>query len=186
MGADLFSETASRMESDDDISDVLYQFEFEDVYYIQLVKKAIKALLHREDLTPNQVKSIAKMLLGLERLPLQTPGLDLHIGLSEKNEGEVTSYDVYLQECEFRTESGGYVSGPMGSDSISGPTFEVGQRFRSCDLLDIYDLTWPYHFTELSANGKLRIEDDSDDTILDWEHPDGSIFWEWIDSHPWE
>lgn len=183
MSADLFSETVLRMKSNQDISDVLYQFELEDGCYIQLVIKAVRALLHREDLTANQVHSIAKMLLGLERLPLQTPGLFIRIELSEKFGGEVMSYGVSLSDSEFRTDSGGYVNGPMGSDSISGPTLEVGQCFRSCHLLNINDLTWPHHFTELGAHAELRIEDDSDDAILDWEHPNGSIFWNWIDSH---
>lgn len=184
MKADLFSETVLRMKRAEDISDVLYLFELDDGYYIQRVSRAIRDLLRREDLTPKQVHSIAKMLLGLERLPLQTPGLNVSIELYEKVDGEATSYEIAFGGNEFRTASGGYVEGSMGSDSFSGPTFEVGQQFRSCDVFDISDLYWPQYFSDLSVQAKLRIEDNSDDELLDWEHSNGLIFWVWIESHP--
>jgi hypothetical protein len=29
----------------------------------------------------------------------------------------------------------------------------------------------------------LEIIDDSNDQMMEWEHPDGSTFWEWINQH---
>lgn len=181
-----YTEIVRQMESREDISEALFCFEDDDQFYVERVILAIKALLKREDLTANHAFSISKMLLGLQRMPLRTSGLYVRIELSIELNGEASSYSISIDEDEFRTESGGYTAGPMGSDAYSGPTFEVGKRFRSSDVWMIFDLNWPEVFSELAKESKLTIEDYSDATSLDWEHPDGSIFWEWISSHPQE
>jgi hypothetical protein len=186
MDTDLFTKTVQRMENGEDISDVLFCFEGDDQYYIERVIKAVKALLKHRDISANQTSSISKLLLGLQKMPLITPGLYVRMELSEKLNGDATTYSISIGEDEFRTDSGGFVSGPMGSDSFSGPTFEVGKRFRNCDVWMIYDLDWPEVFAEMSQHSKLTIEDHSDNGSLDWEHPDGSIFWEWIEANPQE
>lgn len=183
MAADHYTDTLSRMQHGEDISDVLFHFDSDDGIYIYRVTNAIRALLKREDLTARQIASIAKLMLGLERMPLTTPGLDLSIELSEKGEGGAGSYSIELDENEFRTESGGYVNGPMGPDSVSGPTFEVGIKFRYSDVSWNFELDWPDIFAEMRHHAKLTIRDESNDALLDWEHPDGSIFWEWIETH---
>lgn len=186
MATDLFTKTVQRMENEEDISDVLFCFEGDDQYFIERVIRAIKALLKRDDLTASEISSISKLLLGLQRMPLRTPGLYIRMDLSQKLDGDSTTYSISIDEDEFRTDSGGYVEGPMGSDSFSGQSFEVGQRFRDCDAWLIIDYSWPEVFAEMAQISRLSIEDYSDSASLDWEHPDGTVFWEWIEANPQE
>ena len=164
------------------LENCLFAFQIDDGYYIEQVKKAIRGLLKRPDLTSRQVVSIGRALHGLERLPLLTPGLDVHIALGIKNESGASTYDLHFNEKEFITTSGGYVDFGQGSDSFSGPTFQVGISYREYDSNYIMAESWPDVFHEMTA-AELRIEDDSDDARLDWDHPDGSAFWEWIAEH---
>lgn len=184
MVANLYTDTLLKKEREGDISEALFHFELDDWSYLECVKKAIRALLRREDLTASQISGISKMVLGLGRMPLRTPGLDLQIVLSRKFEEEASEYSIYLDENRFRTESGGYIVGPMGSDSYSGPTFEVSIDFRNEDGWIFNNPEWPDTFMEICENYDLSVIDLSDNSLLDWDHPDGSIFWEWIDSHP--
>ncbi len=186
MATNLYTDIFSKMKHNEDISEALYHFQIEDGYYVERVIKALDILLERNDLTSIQASSIKKIILGLERLPLPTPGLNVRIELSEKGEDGAVEYSICLDENEFMTDSGGFGNGPGGSDSYSGLAFQVGKKFRNCDAWTIFDLSWPDVFAEMSQNAKLSIIDDSDNALLDWDHPDGSIFWEWIEAHPEE
>jgi len=66
-----------------------------------------------------------------------------------------------------------------GADSFSGPTFEVGIGFRFLDNI-IFGPDWPAMFIEHVEDGELEINDYSKDSELDWDHDDGSEFWDWI------
>lgn len=167
---------------DDTLAAALFACELEDGHYIEQVTKAIRGLLRRGDLAPSQIVTIGRALHGLARMPLRTPGLDIHISLLDKFNNEATSYDFFISSDRFATESGGYVDSGHGSDSFSGPTFQVEAGFRDYTGIDIIGERWSDVFSEMTA-AELHVQDDSDDSLLDWEHPDGSQFWQWIAEH---
>ena len=168
---------------DDIVQDCIFNFQPEDRYYVDRVAKAIRMLLTREDVTPLQIMSIGRALHGLGRFPLRTSGLDIHISLSYKMGQGYQSYDLYISTDRFSTESGGYDNfGGMGTDSFSGPSFSIGTEYREFDGFLIDTESWPEQFIEMLKN-TLEIYDDCDDNLLDWEHPNGDIFWEWIIDH---
>lgn len=169
-------------EDDDTVADALFAFDPDDDYYVDRVKDAVRALLKREDLTPQQIVGIGRALHGLGRMPLRTPGLGVHISLSEKTENAATSYDVFVDSDRFATESGGYEDSGYGSDSFSGQTFAVENNVREYEGWSSATESWPSVFSEMVHAG-LTVEDFSDDERLDWEHPDGSIFWKWIEEY---
>jgi hypothetical protein len=164
------------------LQEATFALDYDDATYIGQVIEAVKKLLHRSDLTPQQIVSIGRALHGLNRLPLRTPGLDVHLALVINNESGAESYDLFLSEDRFATESGGYVNSGHGSDSFSGPTFEVESEYRGLEGWHFGVLEWPKAFSQLDG-AELKIEDISDDSLLDWEHPDGSVFWHWIANH---
>jgi hypothetical protein len=174
---------ALNYDDDETVANALFAFNIEDSYYILRVTEAVRKLLERGELTPRQIVSIGRALHGLGRLPLRTPGLDIHISLFYKMGEGYQSYDMYISESRFATESGGYDNfGGLGTDSFSGITFSVGIGYREYDGFLIETENWPDHFTEM-LNNSLEIHDGSDDSRLDWNHPDGDVFWEWIENH---
>jgi len=176
----LFFELArEKLYACEDLSDVLFWFDYSDGEYIYQVTEAVKRLFTRKDLTPKKAFSISKLLLGLSRLPFITPGLDVRISLSNRYPTEAVFYAVGLNEHEFITESGGYMDLGYGADSFSGPTFEVGIGFRFLNNI-IFGPDWPAMFIEHVEDGELEINDYSKDSELDWDHDDGSEFWDWI------
>ena len=167
---------------DDTVASAVFAFKVDDGYHIERVTEALQSLLKRTDLTPDQIRSIERSLYGLGRLPLRTPGLDVCISLITKGDSGAMSYDLFLSSDRFATESSGYIDSGCGSDAISGLTFEVKACFRNYTGFLIEVDNWPDIFSEMSA-AELHIDDQSDDSLIDWEHPDGSLFWEWIAKH---
>jgi hypothetical protein len=167
---------------DKTLKDAVFAFTMEDGYYIEQVIEAVRSLLKRPDLSPRQIVGIGHALHGLARLPLCTPGLDIHISLYEKINNDATSYDLYLSSDRFATESGGFIDSGCGTDSMSGPKFEVERGYHNCDGGMSSPEEWSRIFSEMKF-AKLEIEDLSDDKLLAWAHPDGSRFWDWIADH---
>ena len=178
--SDLYEHTLAAWKSGDDefLDDALFAFESGDHEYIERVSKSVWALLQRPGLTPRQIVSIGHMLLGLSRLPLRTPGLNVCISLVSKPKGWVLAYSILLNENTFSTGWGGSDNFSLGSDAFDGSLFSVGNHFRQYSGI-LHDEHWPDVFSKMAA-ATLKIEDTSEDQNLDWDHPDGSEFWEWI------
>jgi hypothetical protein len=184
MPTTLYDQTLAAWTAGDDefVANALFAFEIDDGDYIQRVTEAIRSLLELPDLTPRQIVAIGRMLLGLSRMPLLTPGLGVEVSLRFKTEQSAISYDLFFSQNHFETSSSGYNNFGFGSDSFSGSNFIVESHARQCDAGASYAESWPDIFLEMTA-AALEIRDDSDDQLLDWEHPNGAVFWGWIEQH---
>ena len=169
---------------DETVADALFALEIDDDYYIEKVSAAVRSLLQRKDLTPRQIMSIGRALHGLSRMPLRTPGLYIHISLTMKGKQSAQSYDLFIGQNYFGTESSGYADFGFGfgTDSFSGNTFAVETNSHRYDGMSVGIESWPGVFSEMKA-ADLEIEDESDDEFLDWDHPNGDRFWKWIEEH---
>ncbi len=115
-------------------------------------------------------------------MPLRTPGVDLRITLVDKTENSAQEYSFSLTEENFTTDSGGYADFGFGGEAFGGSEFSVERYSRQSDAWSIFDERWPDVFREMET-AVVQIEDYSDEPLLDWQHPDGSKFWEWIALH---
>jgi hypothetical protein len=134
-----------------------------------------KAIFERIDLAPQQISALSKLLLGLRRLPLVTPGLAVRLGLVDESPDEGKAWAVWLREDEFGAAWSGWVRGEMGTDSISSDPVELTPGEPCDDYL--WEQEWISHLPGIASWAKVRLEDDSRDSELDWLHDDGSIFW---------
>lgn len=167
-----------------DISDYLLAIDAEfEGWWIEQIASSLRKLLNRDDLTLKQLVGICKLLLGLHRLPLITPGLDILLSLCMRVEDEAGSYEIGLSDERFYVSSGGMLRGPLGFDSYSGVTVEIEQHFHSDNYL--YEVSWLEELSGMVEHMSIRIEDDSDDALLDWDHPDGSVFWSALMGEVW-
>lgn len=173
---------ALRSGDEEVLQEALFGLEIDDAYFVEQIERALRTLLGRPDLTPKQIVGIGRAIHGLKRLPLRTPGLDIKILLIMKNESGAEEYTLYFSADQLITDSGGYVDNGHGSDSFTGTTFRVYPRSREYDNFNIFSENWPNAFSQMSG-AELKIQDMSDETLLEWKHPDGSVFWEWIANH---
>jgi hypothetical protein len=164
------------------LSRALFAFDIDDAYYVERVREVVRALLTRPDLSPKQIIGIGHALHGLGRLPLCTPGLDVHLSLIDRVENDVTSYELYITSDFLSTQSGSIEGSGFDRNSFSGPTFRVDSGSREYDGFSASTENWPDVFSEM-AYAELEVTDLSDGSLLDLEHPDGSEFWEWIANH---
>ncbi len=163
MAQDLFSHVQEMLADGEDVSEYLFAFDPKDLdrSYVASLAAGVRGLLGRADLAPRQITSLARLLLGLLRLPLPTPGLDVEL---RAEAGGVTACLVALTEERL------YVT----RDGMATP-FEVDKSYRSDT--DAAELAWLDRFAELATSCELAVDDASDDASLDWERHDGSAFW---------
>src|SRR5215212_4860291 len=119
-----YDQAVIALENGNILEEAIFALEIDDGYYIEQVTKAVRSLLKRPNLTARQIVTIGRLLHGLGRLPLRTPGLDVHLTLVDEFNGEATSYELFLSSDSFVTESAGYMNAGFGTDSFSGMTFE--------------------------------------------------------------
>jgi hypothetical protein len=141
---------------------------------LDCLQATVRTLLHRDDLAPRHLAALAKLMLGLKRLPLVTPGLNVRLTLSTEGEVESRWWDVHLTEDQFAVEWTGWVTGPFGSDSISGEPFEAEPGQAPCGSL--WEQEWLSELPGIAEWADVEIEDESQDSELDWEHDDCRVF----------
>ena len=176
MTASLFEQAEAKLAAGEAIDEWLFRFDldFDGMAFGYLIA-TIRALLQREDLSPQQLSTLSKFLLGLRRLPLVTPGLAVRLELIDEAKDECRVWEVWLHEDWFGAAWSGWVRGPLGIDSISGDPCELrpGRQYYSC----LWEQEWMAELPNIASWAKLRVEDDSRDAELDWDHDDGSTFW---------
>jgi len=165
---------------DDDLSNYLLSFQPEDRELCDKLADGVRAMLTRSDLRPLQIASMARLLLGLSRLPLTTPGVDVFVTLHTGTPDDSYAYEIGIKEDQLWLGGGGYIRGPFGGDSYGGWVFEVEEAFHSDP--DDAELEWLDEFPDIALNYDIEIQDDSDESQLDWENDDGSAFWSFIES----
>lgn len=153
----------------------------EDGWGISEVIKVVREVAGWKSLRPVELRGLARLLLGLQRLPLATPGLDVEVYASHRDESGAYGYTLRLDEMSFQAGSGGYVTGPYGADSVSGERFESetgGFRFADsgfswAEWLDGFRMY-------LDEETGLKLSDGSDGGALDWELDDGAAYWQYL------
>ena len=118
-------------------------------------------------LTPAELRSLAALLLAVERLPCVTPGVDVSLTLSQPNlDGNYGWADLYISEAEFRLGIGEHFYDPsVGGDTESRTLYEAcaGDDAAEGDIA-----LWLSYAEVRSADGSVLIEDNSDLEEIDW------------------
>jgi hypothetical protein len=185
MPDDVFDRASELLAQDaDELWSYLLAFEPEDSDLVANLIMALRAMLGRDDLHPLQIVSLARLLLGMKRLPLVTPGLDVLVTVTTGTKDDWFSYEIGLSEDVLQIGGGGYVQGPLGGDSYGGWAFMIEKSFRS-DPIDAR-LESLDGIRYIAAHGAVKIQDDSDESQLDWENDDGAGFWHFVErGNPW-
>lgn len=175
-----YTQALAALKNGDDatVESALLRFDIRDHDFVQAVTQAVRVQLTRPGLTPLQIVTIGRALLGLERLPLRTPGLDINITLAFRGEDWVESYDLYVSEDRFITDTGGHANFGYGTDSIGSMAFEVEPGYRNEDG-GFSEAVWLSVFQNVDG-AELKVEDCSEGEGLDYRPCDPEPFWEWL------
>ncbi len=175
-----FDEAMAFLEAQDDgLWRYLLALEPEDRPLIAQVAGIVRTILTRPDLRPAQIASLARLLLGLNRLPLITPGVDVLVILSTGTSDDSYSHEIGIGEDRFWIGGGGYCRGPFGGDSYGSWTFEVEGSFHTDP--DEAELEQLDEIQNIALDGAIAIQDGSDESQLAWEDDDGAPFWSFIE-----
>jgi hypothetical protein len=121
MTISLFEQAEARLTAGESIDEWLFRLDPDfDGMAIDRLIATVRALFRREDLSPRQLSTLSKFLLGVKRLPLVTPGLAVHIEFIDEAADECRVWGVWLHEDWFGVGWSGWVKGPLGTDSIGG------------------------------------------------------------------
>jgi len=160
----------------------LFGFLQEDQHHIQEFIAGVRRALIRKSITPQQICGLGKLLHGLQRLPLSTPGVDICVSIRNESAGSLSYQSVQLTESSFELLSGGAEYGPAGSDSYTGFSFlvEVG-GFRD-DRMFVEVEDWLSGFVGSICDDEQEFEVDDQGEALDWHEEVVEDYWEKLDS----
>lgn len=173
-------------EEEDEHTDEVELFGFlqEDHHHIQQLITGVRRALKRQSITPQQFCGLGKLLHGLQRLPLSTPGVDICVSMRTESADGFSYQSVELTESTFELLSGGAEYGPAGSDGYTGFSFLVeGVGFRDDRMVaEIED--WIAGFVGSLCDEVQRFEVDNQDegSGLDWDKKVVEEYWEKLDS----
>jgi hypothetical protein len=145
---------------------------------VEKMAKVVRRCLRRQDLRPEQIHHLAILLLGLERLPIATPGMQVSLTLSYRTENEMTYVGITLDDSSFSLSSGGSVYDPsVGSDSYGDDVLlvEVG-GYRDVNLPACVD--WLMSLEARLEDANVEIDFEGDESDLDWDESPDESAWE--------
>lgn len=132
----------------------------------------VRKLMNEHHLSPETLRKTSILLLGLERLPRTTSGIDVTLTLIYRFGGESNYHNIELSETRFALSSGGNTYAPeVGSDSFSETLFECESTGFRDGSLDPWELgSWLLSALDLlNSDGELEIHEDSDAKSLPWD-----------------
>ena len=161
----------------DETEDLFPLFETDRGLVDSLVKM-VRKLIHRGDITPEQIHHLAVLLFGLERLPLATPGVGIELSLSDRTENDMNYQSISLDESSLSLSTGGSVYTPgAGSDTF-------GEDLLLAEVSG-YRRNGSMSFREWIVDFKSRIESDevtlslnSGECDVDWSQEPDEAAWE--------
>ncbi len=158
----------------------LFGFDPTEACIVTEMVQVVRSLLTREDVTPEQIYHLAKVLFALERLPLPTPGVDVGFTLGYKHGGESFGQSLTVSESAFVLGTGAYILGEAGGDTCSEITFEV--HLGSCSYFENWFALsgWAESIKEMAADGgaDLDVWSLGDDEKIDWDDEPDEEAWD--------
>jgi len=165
----------------------LLAFLQEDYHPIQELIAGVRRVLKRKSVTPQQIVGLGKLLHGLQRLPLSTPGVDITVTIANRTSEDLFYQSVHLSESSFELSSGGAQYTPdVGSDSYTSFNFlvEAGGFRDSTTVTEVED--WILGFIESLCDEEqaFEVDDQDEESALDWHEEGGEDYWDQLDGGP--
>lgn len=160
----------------DEVEDPYQNLDFfpimpDEAFLVYELSRFVQNLIADSRRTPEDLKNLAIVKLGLQRLPRTTRGVHIRLGVVYRFGGDMNYSDFTISSDEFSLSQGGYVTGDFGGDSFSNTVFEcesTGFRDGSVDAWEIG--TWLATVQELINMGAvLSFENYSDENEIEWD-----------------
>lgn len=149
-----------------------FELDDDDYYAISIATNVIHKLLSHSNIKSKQVVVLGNALYALERLPLQTEGVNCEFGVTYRQEieefNEMRYIDFTISEESFKISGGGSVyNQSVGGDSYSNPSWYIeidGYKDRQAELFEIESSVEEY----LNLGAKIVVDDNSDIIVNDY------------------
>jgi hypothetical protein len=150
--------------------------------YLMDLYIALEGVISKGNLSQEEIQAVKKLVLGILRLPLITPGLDVRLSMSVSGESASDSIIIEFTNEYFHLYECGFSDGGFGTDSYSGRDLFISVD-RESKLFDPSGLFGT--FINWLGFVPIEIEDSSNDDLLDWHirDEDRDTFWEWLEKH---
>lgn len=186
MSDDLFDLDSPEEEKEDEAItyDGRYGFYMEDKLVVTTLIQAVRVVLKRDELLPQEIAQMAAFLYALERLPQVTEGISMEVRLVYEYNGERSWRQVRIDDCSCTLESGGYTYSPgIGGDSYSERIFEAsagggreGNAFQASEFANMFQES------ATDDSYKLEIDEDLGTTFDQWDQEADEKLWSGLES----
>lgn len=134
-----------------------------DLSLVETSLHALKRTRERLALNVPHSRSLDRVIWALERMPESTPGLNLTISWSRRNEDSYAAWTLEFDSGMLSLGVGGYHSGPYGSDSFSNYqyTLYLGASGVGVESQDEHDHWFDGLLAWLNQEPEFEINDQS-------------------------
>ncbi len=142
-------------------------FNMEDYLPANCVTEAVRRLSERYEGSEEEARLLRTLVLGLERLPQQTPGMGVLLILKIESEDESAWVELRLDEDEFALGRGCWSDGSSYSDTV----FEVSGAFQDGDDFELHDFAEVFADHADDPERVVQIEETSYVPFEGWDMP---------------
>jgi hypothetical protein len=132
----------------------------------------LRRLLSDPTLSAKDIRSVAAVIMALERMPTALNGINIDLSIVQKSNDETSFYQIVINDELFSLSSGGSKYDPaVGSDSYSSTAFEVETWGYNTPRQDDRIGAWMEGFQLLiNLGAKVSILDVSKYRIVEWDN----------------
>lgn len=162
----------------------MWKLEREDEDVIESLIRFVESLvdIRVRKKSYHDLQGLARLLIGLRRLPAFTGGIDLTLSISRNVDGEFSHQELELsQEC-LRLGYSGVMHSPAGPDSVCRDALVLHSAGgREGDKSAAY--SWISDARRLSRRAWVSVEDHIEDAGIDWNEDTDTNGWLNMDQH---
>lgn len=142
-----------------------YAFYAEDSYPVGQLVGAIRRVMHRPELSTEDIARLRVFLFAMERLPLVTPGVRMSLGLRLDQGGESDWIEIRIEDGAFTLGRGSWIDGDAETETV----FEVGTDYRDDDAFQASNFAQSFRSCAVDVCREVVIEDTSDEPFKCWD-----------------
>jgi hypothetical protein len=166
-------EDAAEIAQGEPSADDCYAFNAEDSYPVGQLVGAIRRVMKRPELSPEESAQLRVFLFAMERLPLVTPGVRMSVGLRLDQGGESDWIEIRIEDGTFTLGRGSWIDG----DADTETDFEVGPDYRDGDAFQASNFAQSFQSRAEDVCRAVVIEDTSDEPFNGWDLEKGKSRW---------
>jgi hypothetical protein len=158
----------------------ILRFQPDEQMHVERLIEIVDDLRKRDDLSPEQLRTLATFLRAAKRLPMVTDGVSITISLinREKN-GDWGYYSAFMSYDELELAVGESINCGSGHDHQVLNNLRIGCAWRGHDGVETGWEDWLDEFDHRVHDEGIEVSIEDNDSNIDWDAAtSGAEYWD--------